>query len=135
MLNKSGMSFQLAKLFLNNYFSIMKIPVSKKRPSIEELTALITNKFSNRYACKMVTIGKAKSIFVKKSTFVAVQIQIPEEESEIIVEGTFQPSLFTLIPWFIDILATNGLVFGLPFRPERRELEEEVGRFLKQAYN
>src|SRR3712207_4331489 len=98
----------------------MNIPIVIERPSLHELADAVNAEFGDRYSCEVLSMGKAKSLFVKKSAFVAMQIKIAEEENIICIEGTMKPTGFPLIAWMINLLLGGGnLVNGKLFRPQR----------------
>lgn len=106
----------------------MIISVSKQLPGITELCALLKEKFPNRQIHLAEGLGNTKTIMVKQSSLVGVQIT--SVDNQIRVDGTF-PSIFT------SILASVALMGGLwvPLYCSWVRLEKEISRFLVQRFS
>ena len=106
----------------------MTISTPNSAPSLADIIDAIHQEFSNRYAFKPFSVGAQKSLLVRKSPLVGVQIT--RREQEIIVEGTY-PSLK------ISLLLTLALILGLPasLRSPWSRLEREIALFLIEKYH
>ena len=110
----------------------MRILTSKRTPSTKEMAETLNREFSDQYSFKLFGLGQKKSIIVRKSTFVGVQIS--KYKNEISVDGSF-PSITTSL--FYSLLFFDGLYFliNLIFGSQYEDLEKEICVFLKQKYS
>jgi len=99
-------------------------------PQLLELPRILKQEFSNQYSYKILEIGPGKSILIKKSFMVGVQIT--QKGEEISVQGSF-PSIATSI--------FASIIFGLlhiylpsVFASSWMNFEHELAVFLNQKY-
>ena len=115
----------------------MRIRLSKKLPSVNELAEILKNKFSNRYSYKTFGLGD-KSILVGKSTLVGAELSINKNEVSI---AWSPPSVFGGI--LVSLGLTELAFYLFPFffkesislKSSYRELEKEIGTFLLHQYD
>ena len=106
----------------------MKVSTSKTTPTISVLAEILKKEFSGRYSFKVFSMGKERSIIVRKSTFVGAQIS--KSDNEITIEGV-QPSIPAVL--FAFVLSFVGLYAPLsPFA--WKKLEKEMAHFLIHKY-
>lgn len=109
----------------------MKIVSSHTVPSTNELFRILNSKVSG-YSARLFGLGADKTILVKKSAFVGVQIT--RREDEIIIEGSL-PSIPVSI--LSSILMFGGIFYLLEslFQSQLRKLENEIGSVLKEKFS
>lgn len=113
----------------------MVITSSKILPSISDIANTLQQRFSGRYAFNLFDFGNKQSVFVEKSSFVA--IQVTREENRIVIDRIAKPSFILVICFLLDLIVTgsgNVLDRLFPFYSERKKLEQELGTFLQQEY-
>ena len=110
----------------------VKVRISKAAPTLDELTAMLRQKFSGRYSCEQFGLYGEKNIFVSKSNWVAVQISTSGNAIELI--PTSKPAVSTFISLLIAVCTLSGF-WELFFIFDRKKLVLEVGLFLKEKYN
>ena len=116
----------------------MRIKLSKKLPTVKELSHTLRLRFSNRYTIKEFGLGK-KSILVGKSTLVGAEVSLINN-NEVSLSSS-PPSVFGGILMALGM--TEVAIFLFPFffkealtvRSSYRELEREIGTFLTQKFN
>lgn len=108
----------------------MKISTLKNTPSAKELIKTLRQK-TPKYSSRVFGLGSDKSIIVKKSAFVGVQIS--RRENELIVEGSLTSPLLSALSSFL-FLEGLGYLFAYIFYYKWRELEIEIGHLLKAKY-
>ena len=103
----------------------MIIQPSSTLPTIHELIQELQNEFSDLHQFKIFGLGSQKSILVKKSVWVGVQINI--RENDILIDGSF-PNIVTSS--FMTLLSQCAIA------PVNKwfELEKEVSGFLMNRY-
>ncbi|MDW3195641.1 MAG: hypothetical protein R8G66_24910 [Cytophagales bacterium] len=112
----------------------MRIEFSKQLPSIPELTAILKDRFSEKYSVRTYGAGK-QSIIVGKSTLVGAQISV--DKNELSIHWT-PPSAFGSLLMFLGMteLAILFLPFmfkeGIGYPAHSNILQKEIGLFLKQ---
>lgn len=106
----------------------MKISSSHTSPSTKELFRILSTEVSG-YSARFFGLGTEKTILVKKSAFVGVQIT--RRENEIIVEGSL-PSLPACALSGIFMLDGIFYLFEFLFYTQWKSLEEEIGIVLKK---
>lgn len=113
----------------------MEIKV-KNTPSNGELLEMLQKEFPSSYTFKLFGLGK-KTIMMRKSTFLGVQITIRENQISVIASP---PSFWAGI--FSGLAMTELGVLILPIAllsgvsPRKfRKLEKEVGLFVKERYS
>jgi hypothetical protein len=107
----------------------MNVPLTAPPPSTKELVAVLRQEFSEHYSYRLFGLGNAKSIIVRKSTFVGAQISI--NAHEIAIRATPPSILAGFLNFFR--LTELGEIWSLP--PQWSALEREIGTFLKHKYN
>lgn len=104
----------------------MIVQATCESPNLNNLIQELKNEFSDRYTFKIFGLGSQKSILVRKSAWVGVQITV--YGNEIIIDGSFpniiSSSLMTLLS-----LSTIAPV------SKWHELEKKITVFLKRKYN
>lgn len=113
----------------------MVITSSKILPSINEIAETLKQRFSGRFAYNLFDFGNKQSVFVEKSTFVA--IQVTREDNGIVIERMFKPSVLSVVCFFLDLIIAGGssvLCRFAPFYSEQKKLEQEISTFLEQEY-
>ena len=114
----------------------MIIPTSRKTPQLQELSKVLTEEFSDQYSYKLFGLGSEKSIVVRKSMLVGVQIT--PRENEIRVDGTIPSVAISFFSALIAFaLSTLGIIRSASFIPllPSRNLENEIADFLKRKYD
>ncbi|HUR10895.1 MAG TPA: hypothetical protein VM012_05975 [Flavitalea sp.] len=107
----------------------MKVGTSKITPTTRVLAEILKKEFSGRYSFRLFRMGKERSIIVRKSTFVGVQIS--KCENELTIEGV-QPSIPAVL--FSFLLNLAGL--NVPVSPFAwKNLETDLALFLADKYN
>jgi len=107
----------------------MIISTSIETPRPRELSQVLREEFSNRYSYKIFGFGSEKSIIVKKSTMVGVQIT--PRGDEIAVDHIVPSATGS---FFALILGVVGLPNIPPLVESWRSLERETGAFLRRKY-
>ncbi len=110
----------------------MKILNLKKAPSAKQLAETLKQEFSGEYSYRLFGLGSERSVIVRKSTFVGVQVS--KSGNEVSVQRLLMPSLSSSIFSIIDILWTGGLLLDGVFGSPVRNLEKEVALFIKKKY-
>jgi hypothetical protein len=105
----------------------MIISASKNLPGPSELCRILKEAFPNRQIHLIQGLGKTKSILVRKSSLVGVQIT--PTDNQIRVDGSF-PSVFA------SVLATIALWGGYwtPLYYSWIRFEKEIARFLVKRF-
>ncbi|MEO9803804.1 MAG: hypothetical protein ABJF04_11175 [Reichenbachiella sp.] len=108
----------------------MKISALKNTPSAKELLKILKGE-APKYSSQLFGLGSDKTVIVRKSTFVGVQIS--KRENEISVDGTHP---FVLTSVLSSILMSAGLSYLIEaiFYKEWKKLEAEIGDLLKLKY-
>ena len=115
----------------------MRIITSKTPPSTTELAEILNREFSKHYSYKLFGLWE-KSIIVGKSTLVGAQISIGDNEFTIQATAPSIAGNILSVLGFAELgLLLLPLFFGegLPLSSQWRELEREIGLFLKHKYN
>lgn len=109
----------------------MRIPTSKSLPGQSALIDILNQEFSGRYSSQTFGLGEDRSIMVRKSPFVGVQIT--QRNHELDIQAT-PPSVG--MAYFLSVLEMTGLglTFVIPLRSEWKAFEREIGTFLKKEY-
>ena len=114
----------------------MRIQLSRQLPSVNELSTILQQRFSDQYAVKTFGLGN-QNILVGKSTLVGAELSVNHNE----VSLSWSPPSF-----FGGILLSLGLtelgillvpfLFKESFSPDKayRKLEKEIGTFLHEQY-
>lgn len=106
----------------------MIISTSKKIPIPQELSQVLKEEFSDRYSYTIFGLGSEKSVIVRKSTLVGVQIT--PRKNETMVDGTF-PSVATA--FFSTLICGGG--YWTPLYYSWLDFEKEISLFLKRKYD
>ena len=106
----------------------MIISATKDLPEISELYQLLKEEFPQKEIHLAEGLGNTKTIMVRKSSLVGVQIT--PTGRQIRVDGSF-PSIFT------SVLATIALIGGYwtPLHCSWSRFEKEISQFLVNQYN
>lgn len=109
----------------------MRISTASPLPAKNELIEILNQKFARRYSLQIFGMGDTRSIMVRKSPMVGVQIT--ERDHEFDIQAT-PPSVG--MAYFLSVLEMTGLAFAftMPLRSEWKEFEKEIGSFLKKEY-
>jgi len=104
----------------------MIVQATHELPDLSELLQELKKEFSDEYTCKIFGIGSLKSILVRKSAWIAVQITI--HGNEIHIDGSF-PNLITSS--FMTLLSQSTIA---PVR-KWEKVDKKIAYFLKRKYN
>lgn len=108
----------------------MKVFTVQKSPTTPELMDVLKHQFSDEYSYTQFGLGSEKSIIVRKSPFVGVQVSVMGDE--VTVTG-IMPSLTGNVFLFIDFLLSG--MATLLFGSSTKKLEKELALFLKEKYS
>lgn len=108
----------------------MKIRTTSSTPKSKEIADLLNSKLSKGSA-RLFGFDCYKTILVKKSPFVGVQIS--RRKQELIIEGSL-PSVFTSILSSFLILEGFLYLFEIIFHNQWKNLETEVATVLSNQY-
>lgn len=106
----------------------------KAAPPTKELIEVFKRDFSKEYAYKLFGLGKNKSIIVRKSPFVGVQVS--KEGDNISIQRVL-PSVKTTTLGFFDFVFLDGALdffFGWHYAPKSKKVEKEIAGFIKDKY-
>ena len=104
----------------------MIVQATCESPSLNELIQELKNEFPDRYTFKLFGLGSQKSILVRKSAWVGVQITV--HGNEIIIDGSFP----NIISSSLMTLLTQSTIAPVQ---KWEELEKKISVFLKKKYN
>ncbi len=107
----------------------MNIRTSKRLPSAKQLAQILKNEFSNQYEYEEFGLCEHKSLIVRRSFLVGVQISI--DKNEVTIDAIPPSAMASFVSTIMSIFANLFIVFAmLPYR----QLEKDVARFLKSKY-
>ncbi len=115
----------------------MRIEFSQPLPSVNEITAVLKDRFSGKYSVRTYGADQ-QSIIVGKSTLVGAQLSI--DENEVAIDWTPSNAFGSLL-MFLGM--TEFAIIFLPFLlkedvaypPKSMALQKEIGRFLKEQFH
>lgn len=106
----------------------MIISTSKHLPKLSDFYQLLKGEFPTKRVQLVQGLGSTKTIVVRKSSFVGVQITAQDDQLR--VDGTF-PSIFTSIIATVALWSTG---FSSPFDRSRMRFEREVSSLLSKKF-
>jgi len=106
----------------------MIISTSRKTPKLEDLVGILKEEFSDQYSYKIFGPGCDRSIIVRKSVLVGVQLT--QRGNEIVLDSTF-PSIVTS---FFSALISIAGIWLTPTHSYWRGFENEMAVFLRLKY-
>ncbi|MEQ9301232.1 MAG: hypothetical protein RIF33_21830 [Cyclobacteriaceae bacterium] len=106
----------------------MIISTSKHLPKLSDLYRILKAEFPAKRVRLQQGLGSTKTIVVRKSSFVGVQITAQNDQLR--VDGTF-PSIFTSIIATVALWSTG---FSSPFDRSRMKFEREVSSLLSKKF-
>jgi hypothetical protein len=102
----------------------------KKAPSCEEILRNLKREFSNTYAYDLFGLGSEKSIIVRKSPFVGVQIS--KRGNGFSIQAMMPLSVTNwFLSLFLSLYASGAMVM---WTSPYKKLENEIALFLKNRY-
>ena len=115
----------------------MRIKLSKRLPSVKELSRILNDRFSDSYSVKTFGMG-GKNILIGKSTLVGAEVSVDKNEVSI---SWSPPSVFGGI--LLSLGLSELIILLLPFlvrerfspNTSYRKMEKEIGTFLYSRYN
>lgn len=87
----------------------MRIEFSKPLPSVKELSAILSDRFSDKYSVRTYGAGE-QSIIVGKSTFVGAQLSV--DNNEISIDWTPSNAFGSLL---MSLGMTEFMIIFIPF--------------------
>jgi len=108
----------------------MKITTDQILPSTKELASWVASEFPG-YSTKLFGLACHKTLIVKKSAFVGVQIT--RRDHELVIEGSL-PSISTSILSGFLMLEGIFYLFEFVFHSQWDRLEKEVGSVLNHKF-
>ena len=107
----------------------MIIQTTKRLPSAKQLAHILKKEFSGQYEYEEFGLCEHKSLIVRRSFLVGVQISI--DKNEFTIDAIPPSAAASFVSTIMSIFANLFVVFTmLPYR----ELEKDVARFLKTKY-
>ncbi len=107
-----------------------------KSPSNEELVETLEREFSKKYSYRLFGLWK-KSIIVRKSAFLGVQVSV--EESEITIQGSppsFGAGFLAFLTMTVAGIVTFPIfVLSVASLSKFKKLEYDIASFLKNKYD
>lgn len=103
----------------------MIVQATRELPNLKDLLEELKNEFSDQYTIKIFGLGSQKSILVRKSAWVGVQITL--HGNEIYLDGSF-PNIVTSSLMTLLSQSTIAPVYKWV------ELEKKISDFLKRKY-
>ena len=108
----------------------MNISSTKTLPSSKELIEILKREFSDKYSYEQYGVGANKSILVRKSYFVGVQIS--KYDNELTIDAIAPSVSASLIRMLMENLANLFIVFS---SLSYKSFEKEMALFLKKKFN
>lgn len=108
----------------------MQVLTTKTLPSTKELIEILKREFSDKYTYEPFGLGANKSILVRKSYFVGVQIL--KNDNVLNIDGISPSVSASLFRVLLEVLANLFIIFS---SSSYKRLEKEITVFIKKKYN
>lgn len=109
----------------------MKIRTKHPLPSTKALKAYLDTKLSNRSA-RLFGLGSDKTLLVKKSAFIGVQIT--RRDHELVIEGSLPSISSSILSGFL-MLEGIFYLFEFIFQKQWKKMELEVAQAISEQYH